>query len=242
MSVGNGKRICSPASKFDQILDVKVYKGTQRSFLEAPEAVVAIRAMTRDQLHLGIVFRCEQTGGKSTMIHLAWYRRLLSQEADPEYTWVQPAFNVRRARQVAVYCSEVVLNNPMGIPYAFSNPDGALDERGTFGADRDHLGLTCASFVLAVFSAIGLPLVIVNSWPKGRDGDAEWQESMVKKLEASRIPAAEIERIRQEIGNERFRPEEVAAASGVSPHPAHFDAVAPYVEELRNLLRDPERA
>lgn len=100
-----------------------------------------------------------------------------------------------------------------------SNPSGKF----LFGPTR--FGLTCATLVLAVFQAAGVPLVKYDEWPVGRPGDADWQWMVVENLRASGQGSAQhLAAMESEIGKNaaRFRPEEVAGAATISDLPATF--------------------
>lgn len=82
---------------------------------------------------------------------------------------------------------------------------------------------SCATFVLAIFQSLQLPLVDLRSWPT-RPEDVPWQEKIVAYLRSSSNPAtqAHAERVAQDIGCARLRPEEVAAAASATSLPASF--------------------
>jgi len=128
-----------------------------------------------------------------------------------------------RQRSIAAFCRRVWRkNSKKGIPYAFSNPGQSFDdETGRFLIGPSRFGLTCASFVLAVFDAAGFPLAEYGSWPVDRTGDREWQEKIVDLLQ-SRAEPEHITHLRNEIGAVRYRPEEVAASTALAPPPVNF--------------------
>ena len=214
---------------------MKAHRGTVKPFIDAPPAVVAIKQHPAS-LHLGIIHRSEDDNVPH-MLDLAWHFRLRNDPADPDYFWVEPGFPERRARQVATFCRLVAKRNENGLPYAFSDPDRSIDPMtGGFLLGPTKLGLTCASFVLAVFAATGLPLAVLESWPRGRDGDAEWQAFIVECLEKSEATPEHVAAVRGEIGHVRYRPDEVAAASSIAPPAATFEQVGIPAATLRALL------
>jgi hypothetical protein len=99
-----------------------------------------------------------------------------------------------------------------------------------FGSTRH--GLTCATFVLAVFHQAGLPLVRYDSWPVNRPGDAEWQESIVNLLERTGAAPEHIAKVKTEIGAVRYRPEEVAGAATSVSIPAEFPSASERAQEI----------
>lgn len=69
------------------------------------------------------------------------------------------------------------------VAVGISEPTDCFDrETLRFLLGPTKTGLTCASFVLAVFQQSGLPLVVCESWPKPNEEDIEWQKLIVKIL------------------------------------------------------------
>jgi hypothetical protein len=142
---------------------------------------------------------------------------------------------------VAAVCRKVWRANGRYVPYAFSPPNDCFDSvtwEFIFGPTR--LGLTCSTFVLAVFHTARLPLVDYSSWPVNRPGDSEWQQRIVSLLKG-RAPEAHVEAVSREVGSARFRPEEVAGAATVNPLPASFELAAERGEQILELLQTQER-
>ena len=208
----------------------------QRVFLRAEHSLenvgfVAISIFLNDanqpeQQHIGIVYK-EAEGGPNRFLHLAWHHRLKNEDANEAIpqthsVWVDINMPERRARQVAGQCRKVWKSNGRFVPYAFSPPNDCFDSQtGELLMGSTHLGLTCATFVLAVFAAQGIHLVDFESWPP-RDDDIHWQRTMISELEGSGAPASHIDAIQQEVGAIRFRPAEVAGAAALFPPTVHF--------------------
>lgn len=198
-------------------------------------AAVVIGVTDRDQRHIGILHREE--GGNPRVLHLAWHCRLLNDEPVPTYfsIWIAPPIHPERLRQLSALCRKIwKANQENRIPYAFSNPEGAFDsETARIVLGPTRFGLTCASFVLAVFHFAGLRLVKLDSWPTNRPGDREWQESIIAKLQRW-ATQEHIDHVRNEVGVARYRPEEVGAAAAVAPPEVNLTEI----EELsKTILR-----
>lgn len=136
-------------------------------------------------------------------------------------------------------------NRSKGIPFAFSPPaQDWFSDHGNLHVGPDRLGLTCGNFVLALYHAVGLPLVSFEKWPS-REDDVVWQQSFIDEL-APRIELAKREtqehfaQVRREIGTVRCRPTEIGGAALASEFPCDFDtAVKLAVEIERNLPSRP---
>jgi hypothetical protein len=212
----------------------RVFSSQERPFTEIRFAAIALTAVTADQRHIGILHQ-DPESKEVRLLHLAWHHDLRHSQPKPNYLWVDPAISPLRLRQVAALYRKVWRSNHKAIPYAFSPPNDCFDSRtGQFLFSPTRHGLTCTSFVLAVFHAAGIQLADYTSWPMGRDEDRAWQVWVVGQLENSDPPAPtdHIQAVKQEIGAVRFRPEEVAGAATVSPLPATFALASERAEQI----------
>lgn len=180
-----------------------------RPFDEIAAIAVAIRAVDAGQRHVGIAFK---DGEGVRLLHLAWHCSLRCEPPDERYFWIESDIHPRRARQVAAICRQVIRANAAnGIPFAFSAPNDCFD-RTTFEflVGPSRVGLTCATFVLAVFDRAGLPLIRYETWPHRAD-DEVWQHGNPD------VEVGHLDGLRSELGSVRYRPEEVAAAATCAP-------------------------
>lgn len=198
-----------------------VYRQQDRPLSENRHVAVAIGEPAADQRHTGVFFRFSTTDTHE-FLHLAWQCDLRLQPPKHAYLWVDPAIPARRLIQVAAICDDIASANvPDQIPYSFGPPNDCFDEHScAFLLGPTNTGLTCASFVLAVFHRAGLPLVKYGTWPKPDQEDITWQRSVLANLESLRISdpsmvtPEHIACVQSEIGTSvRYRPEHVAAAA-----------------------------
>jgi hypothetical protein len=212
----------------------RVHSVQQNPFDQVRPAGIAIRDLDSQQRHMGILHR--DLGAKEVrLLHLAWHLDLRNETPIEGYLWIDPAVPSRRLTQLAAVCRMVWLANGRDtIPYGFSPPSDCMDaDTGKYLVGPTQHGLTCATFVLAVFHRAGLPLVQYASWPVGRPGDAEWQQRILEALRRSgRATPEHIHAVENDVGTVRFRPEEVAGAATVSPLPADFGAAERRGREL----------
>lgn len=182
-------------------------------------AAIAIRKIRGKQRHAGILFN---ESGSIQLLHLKDHYKLSKESPTHHYRFVIPSIPTRRAKQIAAICRKIWRANSRNIPFAFSFPNDCFDlYTGKFLLGPTKIGLTCATFVLSIFHTARLPLIKYQNWPLNRPGDREWQQSVLNHLRAvaSREHVNEVEK---EIGNARFRPEEVAGAAAVNPLPSDF--------------------
>jgi hypothetical protein len=137
---------------------MRVYSNQQRPLSEIRHVAVAIALVEPGQQHIGILHSGD-TLDEVRLAHLAWHHALKDGRAKDAYLWIDPPIPTRRARQVAARCRQILRSNKRGIPYAFSPPNDRFDlETGDFLLGPSRVGLTCASFVLAVFDSAGIRL------------------------------------------------------------------------------------
>lgn len=214
----------------------RVYSSSQRAFGEIAHVAIAIKAVDPSQRHMGILHKGSGSQ-EALLLNLAWHHDLKNEAPTDEYLWIESNIHARRALQLAALCRKIWRSNDSGIPFAFSVPNDCFDTAtGKFLLGPTRFGLTCATFVIAVFRGAGIHLMKLDTWP-ARDDDVEWQRQIVKALR-SRPGASNdhIEAIESEIGCVRFRPEEVAGAGMAIPPAADFTAASANADQILHRL------
>lgn len=216
----------------------RVHDQNAHSWSEMSFAAVAVgigHDKAPHQLHAGILHAAD--GNEPEMLHLAWHHQLRNDSPPQTYLWIQPAFDKSRLRQVAAMCRRIFrTNSSHGLPYGFGTPNDVFDPRtGEYLIDGSQYGLTCASFVLAVFHVTGLPLADYTTWPQGRPDDRPWQQFIVNALSRCSSHQGHLDRIRKDIGAVRFHPSEVAASAATArvQSPARFEDIDQLGSDIR---------
>jgi hypothetical protein len=216
---------------------MRLYSVHQRPFENVRHAAIALAVVQEHQNHIGILFT-DEGADEVRLGHLAWHLELRTSQPKNCYLWVDPPIPARRARQVAARCRQILRANDKGIPYAFSPPNDCFDdETGDFLLGATRKGLTCATFVLAVFDTAGIQLAKYDSWPQQRPGDAEWRQSIIEQLQNSSADAEHLAFIREETRAIRYRPEEVAGCAASDHLPCEFAIAESLSLEILNQLR-----
>ena len=250
-----------------------------KSLLEIKWIALGISEPSAGQRHVGLLYRDDS--GFIMMLHLRWHHvlgsntlsardgKVWSRDESTGVTeelsclWIAPEVEPEIAPALQQLCKVICdkyARNKRSIAYALRYEKGAFDPASGEFLTEDGHGLTCATFVLALFASYGVQLVSGGEWIAGRDAarvaeDRVWQEMIVgelrSRLEKMRkwrgIDAREIEELEAhiaavegEIGCARFRPEEVAAAGTVSKLPAGFAHSEPVgrgiIEKLRRCF------
>ena len=174
-----------------------------------------------DILHCGIFFVDTRGPDNVMLLHLKFHHDLACEAPPPEYLWVELTIPTERARVLARFCRAIEKRYPDGrFPYGLKH-DGAFDDSGQY-LSNEGKGLTCATFVLAVFAKQGVHLVDSAGWVSRKDDKAA-QTKLVDLLIKVGAEASHVDAVRKEIGCVRFRSEEVAAAGASEPLPVSFE-------------------
>jgi hypothetical protein len=199
----------------------------EKPFAEVSWVGVAVKIVDPGQQHVGVLFRDVREGGVVKMLDLQWHNTVVSKPAAPRhgYFWAEPSMDPARARALAGVCRKIARKyaaQPRSIGYALRYVGQRFDTAGVFMSDGG-LGLTCATFVMAVFASSGNDLLTWHDW-KPREEDRGWLQYVVTQLEEHRAEPEHVAAVREqaERGCARFRPEEVAAAGIACELPIGF--------------------
>jgi hypothetical protein len=179
-------------------------------------------AITRGEigLHVGIVFRASDQ--RCRILHLAWHYRLRNEEALDGWAFVAPLLDPVELQVLAGFCALLGAVRPR-IPYGLQFSASRFDDDGRFIPGPGETGLTCTTFVMAIFEWAVMPLLVRESW-KVRDEDIAAQRALVSMLrETKDADDGHVIAVEAEVGCMRFRSEEAAAASAMPVRPVHFD-------------------
>ncbi len=187
-----------------------------------------------NQRHIGLLYR-DINSDAIVLLHLAFHLDLRC-HIPMNGLWVDPDFDLPRLRQVAAISRQVWAKNGKRVPFGISRPNDCFDhETYEFLIQPSRHGLTCATFVLAMFLEAGLEIVEYDSWPS-RPEDVAWQEEILAKLRSRQADPDHVAAVEQDIGCIRVRPEEVAGAAALSPHPVNFQRTEPIAEDILRRL------
>jgi hypothetical protein len=179
--------------------------------------------------HAGVLHRKRREPPRKT--HLAFHARLMDEAPSADDAWIEPALRPELARQVAALCRMIVAQHPKGeVPYGLRFAATEFTDQGELLLGPTEHGLTCATFILAVFRRVGAALVDLASW-RSRADDEGWQREIVALLERH-AAKAHADAVRAEIGCVRFHPTEVAAACSRPTLPVGFDDAVAAAAEL----------
>jgi len=177
--------------------------------------------------------------------HLAFHHIFRGKDnPDCSYFWLEPQFNEMVREQIAAFLLHVAEENESGdIPYSYIYRGKSIDESGKYVSSGVGSGLTCATYILAIFEALQISMIDLQTWPAGRPADVQWALDILDLLAKSQPPATaeHIATQRAELPNVvRYRPEEIGAAfTELIRSPLTFAQVEPLSVELLAQLSPP---
>lgn len=179
---------------------------------------ISVSDPSAQQLHLGLIY---PEDGSSKVVHLWWHCRVANEplnESKPIWWWVSIDVPEDRMEAIAGVCRRIIKRAENGISeikYATRYEGGIFKEDGSVSLVGKEVGLTCATFVLAILHWAQLVPLRLDSW-EARSGDLEWHARIVQVLkDTSGVSEEHLRAVEEEKGCARFRPADVAAACGV---------------------------
>jgi len=181
---------------------------------EAPfsaEDLVGV-AINRGLFHLGLFYRDEEE--KAQVFHLAMHWDVRCQQTEQPknfFAWVRPAWSQTKREMVAMIAQLVKTRAEAdgGLPYGFSNPEGALKPDGSIV--DGVLGFTCASLVVSIFDRAGAPLLKTATWMPLLE-DETWQRYEAIPMISCDDPE-HAKALEKSLPQSRYRPTQVFAAA-----------------------------
>jgi hypothetical protein len=210
------------------------------SLSDIDAVAVAIRLHRDGSRHLGILIRYKPDE-EAKILHLAQHKKLLLEKPSQFYFQIDPLVAPKKLKQLATLCRKVWRSNERGdIPYGFTPACKSFDKAsGKYRSGRNRSGLTCATFVDELFYSAAIDLLDRESWPIGRPGDILWQQSMIASVRSEGAAEQHVQAMHRDVGNPRFRPEEVGACTAISEqrHPVPFEDATELGQQLLELMQ-----
>lgn len=195
-------------------------------------------ALTVQNEHSGIYYR-PRKDNKTRLCHLLNHYVLKDVEAEEsamKYRWVENDLHLSLKLGLIAQIKNIIKNGPVKpIPYSFVGYGGSFNSKtGEYQNTQLGSGLTCATFILDVFTGLQVNLIDKATWRK-REEDEEWKKQIIKMVE----PHADDDHMKVLEECEefvRYKPSEVACSYGVNKDywPVTFECM----EENMPLLMD----
>ena len=179
--------------------------------------------------HVGLALTCVDLASKQNHIAILYKygdesAALLhagSSATSDKYLWMDlgKALDVYEKELLCANIKRIsTVNDPEVFLYGFDAHGNFFNpETGKFEPSLSNVGMTCAVFVLEVFSAYGFDLIDWEDWKLNDPKNIAWQVNMINKMVMGYMhPRASKEHINRQcinVGDRRYLPEEVAAAA-----------------------------
>lgn len=186
---------------------------------------VAIHRASSVHTHTGVLYRLWDNG-PLFLLHLEMDRQLTNELFEGGYAWVVPELLPEEENDIAATCRILWKKLPAisnsfryGFPY---DPDAYIDKVSGYPVSiiAPH-GLTCSTFVLAIFRSSNVRLVDMTDW-KHRPEDEQWYRRLVAYMRSNGVEEAHLRLIQGDVDALRVRPHEVAGACLEKDLPANF--------------------
>ncbi|ASP20001.1 hypothetical protein ANTHELSMS3_01290 [Antarctobacter heliothermus] len=189
-------------------------------FLEDSLLGLGIKEFHPNQRHCGIIYRPDEN--EVRFLHLAFHFDLRDEVLDGTYWWATCGLDEDNQLVLAAFASLLAAEDP-AVPYGFDSEGLVFEaDTGKLKAGPVGHGLTCATFVLAVFRTYGFEPLQVKSW-QARAEDVQWQQTILQLMERNGASKDHVDAIRSSEPSQRFRPEEVVGGASQTSERWGFD-------------------
>ena len=196
------------------------------------ELAFAIREEKSNQYHTGILYK---VGSNPTRIsHLLWHLIFRDARAGGRFCWVDVQLPALSKFSVISNCLRIANANQNGqIPYSifyarkkYFDPSSGVYNNRVIG-----FGLTCSTFILAVFEIMEIRLIKEETW-KWRWRDLWWQAKMIFSMYRKGADKKHLWELVRQIGCLRYKPEEVVASGPVTKKPVSFEEMFQHSQNM----------
>ena len=210
----------------------KVNRPDKIPFHSVEDLGVAMRTIGDDgQLHMGLLYRPDAM--PSLLLHLRTHFDLRNEEPTAEYRWLQVDLDELNRRAIVGLC-ELIATSQSKVPYGFSYNGQYFEPTGNFIEPGFGNGLTCATFVMAVFRTVKIEILKTEEWTT-RPEDITWQRALTAHLRKEWGPFL-ADGVEKHIGDPRFRPDEVAAGATIDARPLSLEDASNMGQAIRRQL------
>jgi hypothetical protein len=198
---------------------------------------IVIKETRPGWFHIGVLYKSDDN--VPYICHLAWHYILRAAEVpSDDYDWLQSDLDELDQKVARAAFAGIGETKQVPIPYS-TIYRGTYFEPQTLRYMRTEpgAGLTCATFIIEVFAALGIRLLKLDTW-RERPSDEAWRLEMLAWLgHAPNVQPGHIEAQKAYVRDPRFRPEEVAAAVASSDCPLDFDTAIARGDEITGTMR-----
>lgn len=211
-------------------------RSDKKAFDAVKDVGIAIRTFDGgQQVHIGMLHKIDTAS--ALLLHFREHLDLKNETPSDSYCWMQIELEEINRRLLASLCV-LIARQSSNIPYGFTYNGRYFDRTGNYIPQGMGHGLTCATFVMAIFNTYNIPLLQTSEWLPADLEDQLWQTKMVGRVNLkSGVTVADA--TAKYIGQPRFKPEHVAAGAVTTKRPLTRAAALKLSERI---LKDLKRA
>ncbi len=194
-----------------------------------------IGRQTPPRHHVALLYSADQLPCRIS--HLEDDNKFIDCEWDSTFLWHEADALDEFDRSATVAFLLYLDRSKPTIPYGFRSVScrfatNQLTGLLEFTAKDPGCGLTCSSFICAVFRSLSLPFLVDDSWSADRPEDAVWRASMIVDYLRTRLAPDRYSALIKGIADPRVRPEEAAAAFTQGSWPVKFADILQVAQQI----------
>lgn len=141
---------------------------------------VQVASRPRRQLHSIALYQFE---GEFKFGDLQSHLKTRCAPASPSDSifWISLDLEAEDQKVLAAKIESWLSKNVNRIPYSVASPGGVVFRDDVWVGELPGQGMTCSTFIVALFEELGYPFIDVSTWEQ-RDGDALWASSILELL------------------------------------------------------------
>jgi hypothetical protein len=226
-----------PAANLDRLVvgSLLLKSPPKHRFAAVADVGIAIRLIGETQSHIGMLYRIPPD--EPLNLNLRDHFDLRNEPPTDNYCWAQIDLDEINRRLLASLCF-LIGKKCSEIPYGFTYNGLYFAPTGEYlSHDLGH-GLTCATFVMAIFETQSLRILKTDEWLPADFDDQLWQTTMASGIGQRRgeILGSTIAKF---VGQPRYKPEHVAAGAIDEKRPLGRDAA---IKVGQRIMKELERA
>lgn len=209
--------------------DQHILAPLKAALVEEVAVGVAIKEIIENRRHVGLVYDLD---GEARFLHLAWHQKVIDEPCPDgdSYLGAGLGLDLDKSAQIALAGFLNTVESSVGlVPYGidFETAITAIQPDATLADLPLGKGMTCATFVAAVLNAARYMPIKPETWIGEKQEDIDWHNWVIEMMENTGVDPAHIQKVKEDVGCKRLRPEQIVSACTCSPWPvAHESADA----------------
>jgi hypothetical protein len=196
---------------------------------------IAVNSNPAQPQHSGLLF--EHRSGAVMLCDFMNHENLAVRQVPPDYFWTPVRLTEHQVAQVAAFIQLVVQAHASGrrLSYSFMYSADAFDVTGSLR--QGVPGLTCATFIVAIFERLKLSLIDASTWRERKEEDQAARMAFIAGIVQTADEATVI-RLMAEKPDFRIKPYEVCGAATHYKYPVGFIVAKRLASEVSTKIKN----